>query len=60
MKNIKKKILLAFPIVGLVVVLLLTNSCSNELDLLFPEWENAPATTPLIQIREREWKVFIV
>jgi len=47
MNKVKKKILVLLPAITLVSVLLFMNSCSNELDLLFPEWENAPATTPL-------------
>ncbi len=47
MKSIKKKILLVLPAIAIISLLLFTNSCSNDLDLLFPEWDNAPATTPL-------------
>ncbi|MFI5406211.1 MAG: glycerophosphodiester phosphodiesterase [Nitrososphaerales archaeon] len=47
MNKIKKKILLMIPIAGLILIFLFTNSCSNDLDLLFPEWDNAPATTAL-------------
>jgi glycerophosphoryl diester phosphodiesterase len=47
MNTIKKKILFALPVTALFLVAIFTNSCSNDLDLLFPEWENAPATSPL-------------
>ena len=42
-----KKVLLVFPITSLVLVLFFANSCSNEIDVLFPQWSYAPQTTAL-------------
>ena len=47
MNKVRKKLLFVLPIASLVFVVLFTNSCSNDLDVLFPEWDNAPATTVL-------------
>ena len=47
MKKKLKTILIVLPIASLVMVLFFTNSCSNELDILFPEWDDDAQTTPL-------------
>ncbi len=47
MKSIKKKLFYILPMASIVLLILFTNSCSNDLDVLFPEWENAPPTVAL-------------
>jgi glycerophosphoryl diester phosphodiesterase len=47
MNSIKKKLLFILPIASIALLFLFTNSCSNDLDVLFPEWENTPATVAL-------------
>jgi glycerophosphoryl diester phosphodiesterase len=47
MNSIKKKLLFILPMASVAILILFTNSCSNDLDVLFPEWENTPATIPL-------------
>jgi len=47
MKSIKKKLYFILPVTVIALVILFTSSCSNDLDVLFPEWDNTPATTAL-------------
>jgi len=47
MNKVRKKIILSFSFTAMILLLLFTNSCSNELDVLFPEWSYSPPTTPL-------------
>ena len=47
MNKVKKGIFFVFSFAALLVLFLITNSCSNELDVLFPEWSYSPPTTPL-------------
>jgi len=47
MNSIKKKLLFILPMASVAILILFTSSCSNDLDVLFPEWENTPATIPL-------------
>lgn len=47
MNSIKKKPFFIIPVAVLGLLLLFTNSCSNDLDVLFPEWSDAPATVAL-------------
>jgi len=47
MNSIKKRLLFILPIAFTTLIILLTNSCSNELDVLFPEWNDTPATVAL-------------
>jgi len=47
MNRIRKKILYVLPVVVFVAGILFLNSCSNELDVLFPEWSYAPPTIAL-------------
>lgn len=49
MYSLKKKLYFILPAVTVATLLILfTSSCSNDLDVLFPEWDNTPATTALI------------
>lgn len=48
--NFLKKILPIFkPINCIIIIILLSNGCSNDLDVIFPEWDNGMLnnTTPL-------------
>jgi glycerophosphoryl diester phosphodiesterase len=47
MNKVKKRIFYFFSFAALLVLFLITNSCSNDLDVLFPEWSYSPPTTPL-------------
>jgi glycerophosphoryl diester phosphodiesterase len=47
MNSLKKNLLFILPVTSITLLFLFTNSCSNELDVLFPEWDNTPATTTL-------------
>ena len=47
MYSLKKKLYFVFPGVAIVILILFSNSCSNDLDVLFPTWENTPATVML-------------
>jgi glycerophosphoryl diester phosphodiesterase len=47
MNKVKKRTFYIFSFTSLVLLFLVTNSCSNELDVLFPEWSYSPPTTPL-------------
>ena len=47
MKTFKKKLYFISPAVAATLLILFISSCSNDLDVLFPEWDNTPATTAL-------------
>ncbi len=47
MNSIKKKLFFIIPMAAIALLILFTNSCSNDLDVLFPEWDNTPATIAL-------------
>jgi glycerophosphoryl diester phosphodiesterase len=47
MKILKKKFYFILPAVAASLLILFINSCSNDLDVLFPQWDNTPATVAL-------------
>jgi glycerophosphoryl diester phosphodiesterase len=47
MNSLKKKLLFILQMSSIALLFLFTNSCSNDLDVLFPEWDNTPATVAL-------------
>lgn len=47
MHSLKKKLYFILPAAAITLLFLFTSSCSNDLDVLFPEWDNTPATIAL-------------
>jgi len=47
MYSLKKKLYFNMSGIAVTLLILFFSSCSNDLDVLFPEWDNTPPTTAL-------------